>query len=217
MTDVTAMTDHELMVREMAADLLASYVGAPFDPAISAELQKRFGADAMENSASFFTGGHYSSDEIVMMAAMNPLGLKFVMTGGIFDEDGDWDLARLPKPERDDDYEAQRAVVGWLISALEAEHGSDWDLAARRAEVERLFGPEATGRLVNHLAMDRRSDSIDVVVWAACHWDEVKAVLQPLCDTFVSQGLDEAGIGRGCVRRAGHSGAHDVRNHMRGK
>jgi hypothetical protein len=45
------------------------------------ELEKTFGPDALENSASYFTGGHFSPDDIVIFAAIEWETLKQVFAG----------------------------------------------------------------------------------------------------------------------------------------
>jgi hypothetical protein len=47
----------------------------------SAELEQIFGPDALENSASYFTGGHFSPDDIVLFAAVDWETLKQVFAG----------------------------------------------------------------------------------------------------------------------------------------
>lgn len=77
------LTNHALLVKVMLTDLLANYEDNRDEMGpLSAEVSRRFGPDAMENSASYFTGWHYSSEDILDTAIFSPEWLERLMRNG---------------------------------------------------------------------------------------------------------------------------------------
>lgn len=190
MTAVTDMTDHELMVRAMVADLMASYIADPDGQtnALFHEIDRRFGEGASDRSADWFTGFHYSSEEILLFAVQHPLALKMLFTGAL-DADNRDEVFPRNEVDPDSDPEAQEIAISYLVQGLLSNTEDDWELDAARDALIGRYGEDAPVRLWEFNG--REIPSAEHIVRAACHWDEVRAALRPLCGTFVSQGLDE--------------------------
>jgi hypothetical protein len=82
------LTNHALLVKVMLTDLLANYEDNRDEMTdLDRQVRERFGEDAMENSASYFTGWHYSSEDILNTAIFSPEWLERLMRNGSHDRD----------------------------------------------------------------------------------------------------------------------------------
>jgi hypothetical protein len=82
-TDLRSLDDYALLVEIMESDRAVaeddSDVAITRQRAASAEGDRRWGADALELSANYFTAAKYSSEDIVRMATESPDELFRIM------------------------------------------------------------------------------------------------------------------------------------------
>lgn len=124
--DDGTLTDHGLLVKVMLTDLLASYEDNRDEmTALDAEVRRRFGEQAMENSAQHFTGWHYSGEDILNTAIFEPEWLVRLMRYGSRDccssVIGDPHRSHCVESETDPLVECRRRPDGSLMTWAEYE------------------------------------------------------------------------------------------------